>query len=63
MAQSSDSTRNSADAEPTRPVTNADGVDLTQIRRLLAMTPTERMHALVEAANNLLHIRRNARRV
>lgn len=42
---------------------SAEGVDLTQIRRLRAMTPTERAQALVKAANALLRVRRGARRV
>ncbi|MEQ9501663.1 MAG: hypothetical protein RIT81_32630 [Deltaproteobacteria bacterium] len=42
---------------------SAEGVDLTQIRALKAMTPTERVRALVVAANNLIRLRKNVRRV
>ncbi|MCK6545621.1 hypothetical protein L6R52_07105 [Myxococcota bacterium] len=45
------------------PILNRDGVDLTQIRALKAMSPIERLRALVIAANNLLELRRRARRV
>ncbi len=40
-----------------------EGVDLTLIRQLLAMSPTERAYALKSAANNLLKARELARRV
>ena len=40
-----------------------EGVDLTLIRQLLAMSPTERAYALKSAANNLLTARELARRV
>lgn len=40
-----------------------EGVDLTQIRALKAMTPDERVRALVEAANNLIRFKKNVRRV
>ena len=43
--------------------TDPAGVDLTQIRALKAMTPLERVRALVAAANNLLEAKRRARRV
>ena len=42
---------------------SAEGVDLTLIRQLQAMTPTERAYALKSAANNLLRARSLARRV
>lgn len=45
------------------PLVNRDGVDLTQIRRMKAMTPTERVRTLVVAANNVIRLRKNARRV
>lgn len=48
---------------PPKPHVSREGVDLTQIRALKAMTPTERVRALVVAANNLLAFRKNARRV
>ncbi len=44
---------------PQTPV-SAEGVDLTLIRQLLAMTPTDRALALKSAANNLLRARRLA---
>lgn len=40
-----------------------EGVDLTQIRALRAMTPTERAEALKRAANAMLELRRRARRI
>ena len=40
-----------------------EGVDLTLIRQLLALSPTERAYALKAAANNLLRARALARRV
>ncbi len=46
-----------------KPAVNADGVDLTQIRALLAMTPTQRLHALVAAVRNLERLKRHVRRV
>ena len=45
-----------------RPVSR-EGVDLTQMRALEAMTPEERVRALVEAANNLIRFKKNVRRV
>ena len=42
---------------------SAEGVDLTLIRQLRAMTHTERAYALKNAANNLLRARSLARRV
>ena len=48
---------------PPAPLTNRDGVDLTQIRALKAMTPTERVRALVVTVNNLMRFKKNARRV
>ncbi len=50
-------------ASPHAPNVSAEGVDLTQIRALKAMTPTERLRALVVAANNLLRLKENARRL
>lgn len=40
-----------------------EGVDLSQIRALRAMTPSQRARALKQAANALLRLRRHARRV
>lgn len=51
-----------AEEEHPEPLVNRDGVDLTQIRRLKAMTPTERVRSMVVAANNLIRLRRNLRR-
>ncbi|MCA9552085.1 MAG: hypothetical protein KC933_18740 [Myxococcales bacterium] len=51
-----------ASEPPERPVSR-EGVDLTQIRALKAMTPDERVRALVEAANNLIRFKKNVRRV
>lgn len=48
---------------PPEPWVNEEGVDLTQIQALLALTPTERVHLLVTAANNLLRLKDNVRRV
>jgi hypothetical protein len=45
------------------PPTSAEGVDLTQIRALKRLTPAERLAALTAAANNLLRLRKNARRL
>lgn len=45
------------------PPTSAEGVDLTQIRALKRLTPAQRLAALTAAANNLLGLRRNARRL
>jgi hypothetical protein len=55
-------TRDASTPRP-KPAVNADGVDLTQIRALLAMTPTQRLHALVATVRNLERLRRNVRRV
>ena len=44
------------------PDIDENGVDLAQIRALLALTPMERAEALKRAANNLLRARRLARR-
>jgi len=43
--------------------TSAEGVDLTQIRALKRLTPAQRLAALTAAANNLLRLRKNARRL
>lgn len=40
-----------------------EGVDLTLIRQLLRMSPTQRAYALKAAANNLLKARALVRRV
>ncbi len=48
--------------EPT-PSISAEGVDLSQIRALKQLTYAERLAALTRAANNLLRLRKNARRV
>lgn len=45
------------------PVTNADGVDLTQIRALKAMTYSERVRALLTIVDNPERFKKNARRV
>jgi len=59
MIQSSGSEPETPD-EPARPV-SAEGVDLTQVRALKAMTPDERFDALVEAANRLRELRSDGR--
>lgn len=48
---------------PREPDFDENGVDLAQIRALLALTPMERAEALKRAANNLLRARRIARRI
>lgn len=53
----------SVPAGPPAPTVSSEGVDLTQILALKRLTPTERLAALTKAANNLLRLRRNARRV
>jgi hypothetical protein len=45
------------------PCLNRDGVDLTQIQQMKAMTPTERIRTLVADANNLIRFLENARRI
>ena len=51
-------------AEPApAPPTSSEGVDLTQIRALKRLTPAQRLAALTAAANNLLRLRKNARRL
>jgi len=45
------------------PPVSSEGVDLTQIRALKRLTPSERLDALTKAANNLLRLRRSVRRV
>lgn len=55
--------REEAPASGQLPVTNADGVDLTQIRALQAMTYSERVRALVTIVDNLERFKKNARRV
>jgi len=40
---------------------DADGVDLTLIRQLLAMTPGERLEMIVESSKNLAEMFENAR--
>jgi len=65
-ARTSDTTREDGEAGDTpwlNPPTSAEGVDLTQIRALKAMTPTERVIALKHAANALIEMRRKMRRV
>lgn len=52
-----------ASVRPPRSELSSEGVDLTQIRALKALTPTERVRALVTAANNLLKLKKNARRL
>jgi|JI10StandDraft_1071094.scaffolds.fasta_scaffold71111_6 hypothetical protein len=47
---------------PAQPV-SSEGVDLTQIRALKRLTPAQRLAALTAAANNLLRLRKNARRL
>jgi hypothetical protein len=47
----------------TKPLVNSEGVELTQIRALKAMTPTERTRAHQATANNLSRLRRSARRL
>lgn len=49
-------------AVPAQPV-SSEGVDLTQIRALKRLTPAQRLAALTAAANNLLRLRKNARRL
>ena len=39
-----------------------DGVDRGQIRRMLAMTPAERVRQMTEVANAQTHLRRRARK-
>lgn len=38
-----------------------NGIDLGSLRRNLALTPTERLHRMQNAANAILEIRRNAK--
>ena len=45
------------------PPTSREGVDLTLIRELRAMTPTEKAKALAQAANALARLRRDVRRI
>jgi len=52
---------NSADGEPCS--TSCEGVDLTLIRQLRAMTLSERAEALKIAANNLIEARKHVRRL
>lgn len=51
------------EVQPVEPELSSAGVDLTQIRALKALTPTERARALATAANNLLRLKKNVRRV
>jgi signal transduction protein with GAF and PtsI domain len=46
-----------------RPPFDERGVDRTQIRAMLRMTPTERLRFLVRTVANLRKLRRHARRV
>jgi hypothetical protein len=60
--------RDRSHMEPSAPVNvpvppvSSEGVDLTQIRPLKRVSPAERLSALTIADNNLLRLRRNARR-
>jgi hypothetical protein len=42
--------------DPHLPAEDERGVDVAQIRRLLALTPAERMREMVQAANALIDI-------
>ncbi|MGF1596180.1 MAG: hypothetical protein ACFCVK_04500 [Acidimicrobiales bacterium] len=46
--------------EPTTPLEDSRGVDVSQIRRQLEMTVPERVRAMVEAANTMLAIQKQA---
>lgn len=57
-----------ADEQPTvapRPETpvSSEGVDLTQIRALRRLTPTERVRVLVATVRNLQQAKQNVRRL
>jgi hypothetical protein len=40
--------------DPYRPAEDERGVDIAQIRRLLALTPAERIREMVQASNVLI---------
>ncbi len=42
---------------------DGNGVDLTQIHMMLAMTPTERVRYIQSLAQSVVRIRRNIRRI
>ena len=48
------------DVEPTTPLEDSRGVDVSQLRRQLEMTVPERVRAMVEAANTMLAIQKRA---
>lgn len=44
------------DVDPYLPPENERGVDIAQIRRLLALTPAERIREMVQASNVLIEV-------
>ena len=49
------------DMEPTAPIEDSRGVDVSQIRELLRMTVAERVRYMVEVTNKLMDIHAAAR--
>lgn len=56
-------TETSDGGPPVAPAANSDGVDLTQIRALRALSPTERVRRLVPTVRNLERFGAGIRRV
>ena len=53
----------SSNEQYSAPPVSVEGVDLTQILALLALSPTERVRFLVETVDNLDKLRAHARRI
>lgn len=45
------------DATPEQPTHSEDGVDLTLVRRMLSLTPAERLQVLQQSVESILSLR------
>lgn len=45
------------DATPEQPMHSEDGVDLTLVRRMLSLTPAERLQVLQQSVESILSLR------